>query len=108
MSKFTSRVEFLVILSKVVSCLRASLDRPGVSPLTPEQIHFWLQQISIEDIETVVAEIEAQAKNGESVGLPAQLTWACCGVLTSPPKAQSTTIRELYPRRSASQPEKES
>jgi hypothetical protein len=63
MSRFTSRVEFLVILKRVVSCLKDSLERPGVSPLTPEQIHFWLHQISIEDIETVVAEIEAQAKN---------------------------------------------
>jgi hypothetical protein len=51
-AKLTSRVEFRAILERVVNCLNDSLPAP-LAPLTPEQTHFWLREITLEDIRAV-------------------------------------------------------
>lgn len=55
----TSRVEFRAILRRIVGCLRDSLPA-NVSPLTPEEMHFWLREITLEDIRVVAAEINSE------------------------------------------------
>jgi hypothetical protein len=37
------------------------LSAPGLAPLTAEEILFWFQNITMEDIETVNKEIDAEA-----------------------------------------------
>lgn len=54
----TSRVEFRTILKSVVACLRENLDKPSVPPLTPEEIHFWLHEVTIDDVRAVAGEVE--------------------------------------------------
>lgn len=54
-----SRVEFRAILRRIVGCLRDSLPA-SVSPLTPEEMHFWLQEITLEDIQVVASEIDLE------------------------------------------------
>ncbi len=58
----TSRVEFRAILKDIVVCLREDLDKPTLLPLTSEEIHFWLHEVTMDDVRAVVAEIEAQAQ----------------------------------------------
>ncbi len=58
----TSRVEFRAILKDIVVCLREHLDKPHLPPLTPEEIHFWLHEVTIDDVGAVVADIEPQAQ----------------------------------------------
>lgn len=68
LSKLTSRSEFRAILKGIVNHLKMSLDRPNVPPLTPEEIHFWLREITTDDIQAVVAEISTELNNGGTAG----------------------------------------
>lgn len=56
MNALTSRKEFRTILSAVARCTRSNLDRPGVTPFTPEEVFRWFQQITIEDVRAVFDE----------------------------------------------------
>ncbi len=58
----TSRVEFRAILKDIVACLKGHLDKPHLPPLTPEEIHFWLHEVTIDDVRAVIGEIEPQAQ----------------------------------------------
>lgn len=60
-SKLISRSEFRSVLKSVVNCLRRELDAPGLVPLTAEEIHFWFQNITLEDVEAVSQEIDEEA-----------------------------------------------
>jgi hypothetical protein len=62
MAPLVDRTEFRKVLKQIVGCLRENLERPGLTPLTPEQIVFWLQNITLEDIQVVAAEFEADGK----------------------------------------------
>ena len=55
MASLTSRFEFRKILKQITNCLNESLPAP-LSPLTPEQMHFWLREITIEDLRVVLVE----------------------------------------------------
>ncbi len=59
-SKLISRREFRTVLKSVVRCLRGELNVPGLAPLTAEEILFWFRNITLEDIEMVSKEIEAE------------------------------------------------
>ena len=63
MGPLVDRKEFRHVVKEIVQCLRKNLDRPGLSPLTPEQVLFWLQNISLEDLQIVMQEIEADGQN---------------------------------------------
>lgn len=59
MATLVDRTEFRKVVKEIVKCLHHNLERPGVAPLTPGQIVFWMQNITLEDIEIVTVEIEA-------------------------------------------------
>ena len=58
MTPLVDRTEFRKVVKEVAKCLRQNLDQPGVAPLTAEQIRFWMQNVTLEDIEIVAAEID--------------------------------------------------
>jgi hypothetical protein len=62
MAPLVDRTEFRKVVKQMVGCLHENLDRPGLAPLTPEQIVFWMQNITLEDIQVVAAELEADGK----------------------------------------------
>lgn len=64
-SKLISRSEFRTVLRSVVRCLRGELNAPGLAPLNAEEIHFWFQNITLEDIEAVQQEIDAASGEHE-------------------------------------------
>ncbi len=47
------------MVKEVVKCIRQHLDAPGLTPLSPEQIMFWLQNVTLEDLQIVTQEIDA-------------------------------------------------
>jgi hypothetical protein len=59
MNNLTSRLEFRAILSRIVNCLN-DLPRP-LAPLTAEQMHFWLHEITLEDIHAVLRHKQSAA-----------------------------------------------
>lgn len=59
-SKLISRNEFRSVLKSVVRCLRGELNAPGLAPLNAEEILFWFQNITMEDIEAVNREIDEE------------------------------------------------
>lgn len=59
-SKLISRSEFRAVLRSVVRRLRGELNAPGLAPLTAEEILFWFQNITLEDIEAVNREIDTE------------------------------------------------
>lgn len=59
-SKLISRSEFRSVLKSVVRCLRGELSAPGLAPLNAEEILFWFQNITMEDIEAVNKEIDVE------------------------------------------------
>lgn len=63
MTPLEDRTEFRAVLKEVVQCIRQNLDAPGLAPLTPEQIMFWMQNVSLADIQIVTQQIDA---DGES------------------------------------------
>jgi hypothetical protein len=62
MTGLSSRAEFRAILKGVVNCLKQSLDKPKLQPLTAEEVHLWLHEVTLEDARAVVAELESEAK----------------------------------------------
>ena len=60
MTALVDRTEFRAVLKAVVKCLHQNLDVTGVAPLTPEQIIFWLQNVSLEDLRAVAHEIDRE------------------------------------------------
>jgi len=60
MAPLVDRTQFRAVLKEIVRCLRQNLDVPGIAPLTSEQIMFWLQNVSLEDVQAVTREIEAE------------------------------------------------
>jgi len=63
MGPLVDRTEFRQVVKEIVKCLRNNFDRPGLSRLTPEQVMFWLQNITLEDLQIVTQEIEADDHN---------------------------------------------
>lgn len=59
MAPLVDRTEFRKVLKQLVVCLRENLDRPGLAPLTADQIMFWMRNVTLEDLETVLREIDA-------------------------------------------------
>ena len=64
-SKLISRSEFRTVLKSVVRCLGGELNAPGLAPLTAEEVLFWFQNITLEDIEAVKKEIESETPGGQ-------------------------------------------
>jgi hypothetical protein len=62
MAPLVDRTEFRKVVKQMVRCLHENLERPGITPLTPEQIVFWMQNITLEDIQVVAAELDADGK----------------------------------------------
>lgn len=60
MGPLADRTEFRKVVKEVVKCLRTNLDRPDVSPLTPEQMMFWMQNVTLEDLQMVTQQIESE------------------------------------------------
>jgi hypothetical protein len=61
MGPLVDRTEFRAVLREVVMCIRQNLAAPGITPLTPEQIMFWLQNVTLEDLQIVIEEIDRGA-----------------------------------------------
>jgi hypothetical protein len=59
MGPLVDRSEFRAVLKEVVKCMRANLDKPGITPLTPEQVMFWFQNVNLQDLVLVSQEIDA-------------------------------------------------
>ena len=60
MGPLVDRTEFRVVVKEVVKCLRQNLDRPGLKPLASEQLMQWFQNITLEDLQAVVRELDLQ------------------------------------------------
>ncbi|MGA7458986.1 MAG: hypothetical protein WBW69_02080 [Candidatus Korobacteraceae bacterium] len=60
MGPLVDRTEFRAVLKEVVKCVRQNLDVPGLTPLAPEQLMSWFQNITLEDLQTVVRELAAE------------------------------------------------
>ncbi len=59
MTKLVSRVEFRVILKRVIDCVNDNLPSP-IAPLTADETYFWLREITREDIHEVLREETAE------------------------------------------------
>jgi len=59
MAPLVDRTEFRAVLKEVVKCIRQHLDAPALTPLSPEQIMFWVQNVTLEDLQIVTQEIDA-------------------------------------------------
>ncbi len=64
MGPLSDRTEFRAVLKEVVNCIRKNLDRPGLTPLTAEQIMFWFQNVTLEDVQVITRELDADTKTG--------------------------------------------
>lgn len=53
LDQLSSRDEFRSILSTVVHSTRENLDRPGITPFSPEEVFRWFQQITLQDVQAV-------------------------------------------------------
>jgi len=60
MGPLVDRTEFRAVLKEVVKCLRQNLDVPKLKPLAPEQLMQWLQNITLEDLQAVVRELDSE------------------------------------------------
>jgi hypothetical protein len=60
MAPLVDRTEFRKVVKEVAKCLRQNLDQPGVAPLTAAQIMFWMQNVTLEDLEAAVREIGSE------------------------------------------------
>jgi len=60
MTPLVDRTEFRAVLKEVVKCIRQNLDLAGLTPLAPEQIMSWLQNVSLEDLRVVTREIDEE------------------------------------------------
>ncbi len=59
LASLVDRTEFRNIVLEVVKCLRKNLDRPGHAPLNADQIMFWLQNVTYDDLRAATEEIDA-------------------------------------------------
>jgi len=59
MAPLVDRTEFRKVVKELAKCLRANLDRPELAPLTADQIMFWMRNVTLEDLEIVIREIDA-------------------------------------------------
>jgi len=59
MAPRVDRTEFRAILREVVKCIRQQLDAPGLTPLTPGQLLSWFQNVTLEDLQIVIPELDA-------------------------------------------------
>jgi len=59
MDRIANRVQFRRVLKDVVKCLRQNLDRPGVAPLNADQVMFWFENVTLDDVEDVVGQLDA-------------------------------------------------
>lgn len=66
MTPLVDRTEFRAVLKEVVKCLRQNLDVPGITPLDPEQVMQWLQQVKLEDLLEVARELDAEQADHRS------------------------------------------
>jgi hypothetical protein len=62
MGPLIDRTEFRAVLKEVVNCMREHLAAPGVPQLSAEQIMFWWQNVTLEDVTIVVRQIETDKK----------------------------------------------
>ncbi len=60
MAPLVDRNEFRKVVREVVKCLRQNLDRPGLAPLNADQIMFWLQNVTHDDLQAATQEIDAE------------------------------------------------
>jgi hypothetical protein len=60
MGPLVDRTEFRAILKEVVKCVRQHLDVPGLRPLDPHQLASWFGNITLEDLQCVVQEIDRE------------------------------------------------
>jgi hypothetical protein len=58
MTPLVDRTEFRAVLKEIVKCLRQNLDVPGVAPLGVDQILFWLGNVTREDMEAILRELD--------------------------------------------------
>ncbi len=58
MAPLVDRTEFRKVVTEVVKCLRQNLDRPGLAPLNADQIMFWLQNVTYDDLRAATEEID--------------------------------------------------
>jgi hypothetical protein len=65
-ASLVDRSDFRAVLKEVIKCLRQNLDVPGVASLAPEQIMFWFQNVTLEDVQAAVAEIDAAEPDRQS------------------------------------------
>jgi hypothetical protein len=66
MTPLVDRTEFRAVLKEVVKCIRQNLDLPGITPLAPEQLMHWLQQVNLEDLQAVTRELDAEQADRRS------------------------------------------
>ncbi len=64
MGPLSDRTEFRAVLKEVVNCIRKNLDKPGLTPLTAEQIMFWFQNVTLEDVQVITRELDADSTTG--------------------------------------------
>lgn len=60
MTPLVDRTEFRKVVKEVTKCLRQNLDQPGVARLTAEQVMFWMQNVTLDDLEAVMRELESE------------------------------------------------
>ena len=63
MGPLVDRTEFRAVLKEVVNCVRELLDMPGITPLTPEQILLWFQNVTLADLQAVSRQLDEDKKN---------------------------------------------
>lgn len=66
MAALVDRTQFRAVLKELVKCVRQNLDVPGVKPLVPEQILFWLQNVTLEDLRAVMQDIDSEPNKGDA------------------------------------------
>lgn len=60
MGPLVDRTEFRAVLKEVVKCVRQNLDAPGLTPLASEQLMSWFGNITLEDLQTVIRELDEE------------------------------------------------
>ena len=63
MAPVVDRTEFRNVVREVIKCLRTNLDPPGLAPLSAEEIMFWMRNVTLEDLEIVIRQIDGEDGN---------------------------------------------
>lgn len=66
MAALVDRTQFRAVLKELVKCLRQNLDVPGVKPLAAEQILFWLQNVTLEDLRAVMQDLDSEGEKRQA------------------------------------------